>query len=44
MPDRVARRGAAAFAAARPAVGTIFAVAYDQELARRIRRLIGCDP
>src|SRR5215472_5667942 len=42
MPGRVARQGcAAAFAAA---VATIAAVAYDQELADRIRQLIGSDP
>ena len=35
---------AAAFAAARPAVCTIGAMAYDQELAGRIRQLIGSDP
>jgi hypothetical protein len=34
----------AGFAAARPAVCTIVAMAYDQELAGRIRRLIGSDP
>jgi hypothetical protein len=46
MPERVARQGmrAAAFAAARPAVCTIVAMAYDQELAERIRQLIGSDP
>jgi hypothetical protein len=44
-PDRVARQGcAAAFAAARTAVCTIVAMAYDQELAGRIRQLIGSDP
>src|SRR5215831_8743546 len=41
---RVARAGAAAFAAAAPAVCTISAMAYDQELAGRIRQLIGSDP
>ena len=35
---------AAGFAAARPAVCTIAAMAYDQELAGRIRQLIGNDP
>jgi TfoX/Sxy family transcriptional regulator of competence genes len=35
---------AAAFAAARPAACTIAAMAYDQELAERIRQLIGDDP
>ena len=35
---------AAGFAAARPAVGTIGAMAYDRELAERIRQLIGSDP
>jgi hypothetical protein len=34
----------AGFAAARPAVGTIGAMAYDEELAGRIRQLIGSDP
>jgi TfoX N-terminal domain len=34
----------AGFAAARPAVGTIGAMAYDEELAERIRQLIGSDP
>ncbi len=40
----VARQGAAAFAAAAPAVCTLVAMAYDQELAERIRQLIGSDP
>jgi hypothetical protein len=46
VPERVARWGmrAAGFAAARPAVGTIVAMVYDQELAGRIRQLIGSDP
>jgi TfoX/Sxy family transcriptional regulator of competence genes len=46
MPERVARHGCAPrdFAAARPAVGTLVAMAYDQELAGRIRQLIGSDP
>jgi hypothetical protein len=54
MPERIARREArrdprhsiraAASAAARPAVYTIVAMAYDQELAGRIRQLIGSDP
>jgi TfoX N-terminal domain len=35
---------AAVFAAARDAVGTIVVMAYDQELAGRIRQLIGSDP
>ena len=35
---------AAGFAAARLAVGTLVAMAYDQELAGRIRQLIGSDP
>jgi hypothetical protein len=35
---------AAAFAAARPLVCTIVAMTYDQELAGRIRQLIGSDP
>jgi len=35
---------AAAFAAAPPAVCAISAMAYDQELAERIRQLIGSDP
>jgi TfoX-like protein len=35
---------AATFEATRPAVCTISAMAYDQELAGRIRRLIGSDP
>jgi TfoX N-terminal domain len=35
---------AARFAVARPAVCTLVAMAYDQELAGRIRRLIGSDP
>jgi TfoX N-terminal domain len=35
---------AAGSAAAWPAVGTIVAMAYDQELAGRIRQLIGSDP
>jgi TfoX/Sxy family transcriptional regulator of competence genes len=35
---------AARSAAALPAVGTIVAMAYDQELAERIRQLIGSDP
>ncbi|MDR2987883.1 MAG: TfoX/Sxy family protein, partial [Nocardiopsaceae bacterium] len=35
---------AAGLAAARLAVDTIVAMAYDQELAGRIRRLIGSDP
>ena len=46
MPERVARQGmrAARFAVARPAVCTLVAMAYDQELAGRIRQLIGSDP
>ena len=45
MPERVARQGCAAgFAGAWPAVATIVAMAYDQELAGRIRQLIGSDP
>ena len=54
MPEHVARRVArrdalrsicaAASAAARPAVYTVVAMAYDQELAGRIRQLIGSDP
>src|SRR5690242_3490663 len=54
MPEHVARRvarrdarrsiRAAASAAARPAVYTVVAMAYDQELAGRIRQLIGSDP
>jgi hypothetical protein len=39
-----AQARAAAFAAVRAAVGTIVAMAYDQELAERIRQLIGSDP
>jgi TfoX N-terminal domain len=39
MPERAAR-----LAAARAAVSTISAMAYDQELAGRIRQLIGSDP
>jgi hypothetical protein len=35
---------AAAFAAAWPSVATIVAMAYDQELAGRIRQLIGSHP
>jgi len=35
---------AARFAAARPAVCTLVAMAYDHELAGRIRQLIGTDP
>jgi hypothetical protein len=35
---------AAPFAAVRPALCTIVAMAYDQELAERIRQLIGSDP
>jgi hypothetical protein len=35
---------AARLAAARPAVTTIVAMAYDEELAGRIRQLIGSDP
>jgi hypothetical protein len=35
---------AARFAAARSAVWTIVAIAYNQELARRIRQLICSDP
>jgi hypothetical protein len=35
---------AARSAADRPAVGTLVAMAYDQELAERIRQLIGNDP
>jgi hypothetical protein len=35
---------AAGCAAARPAVCTLVAMAYDQELAGRIRHLIGSDP
>jgi TfoX/Sxy family transcriptional regulator of competence genes len=38
------RLRAAGFAAARPAVCTLVAMAYDQELAGRIRQLIGSDP
>ena len=46
MPERVAcqEMRAARFAAARPAVCTLVAMAYDQELAGRIRQLIGSDP
>jgi hypothetical protein len=46
MPERVAGQGCAPrdFAAARPAVCTLVAVAYDQELAGRMRQLIGSDP
>jgi hypothetical protein len=54
MPESVARREdrrgtrrgirAAASAAARAAVYTIVVMAYDQELAGRIRQLIGSDP
>ncbi len=46
MPERVARTGCAlpGFAAARLAVATIVTMAYDEELARRIRQLIGSDP
>jgi len=39
MPER-----AASLAAARPEVCTLVAMAYDQELADRIRQLIGSDP
>jgi TfoX N-terminal domain len=39
-----AQARAVVFAAARAAVGTIVAMAYDQELAERIRQLIGSDP
>jgi hypothetical protein len=35
---------AAAFAAAATAVCTVSAMAYDQELAERMRQLIGSDP
>jgi TfoX/Sxy family transcriptional regulator of competence genes len=45
MPERVARQGCAPqHSRRRSAVGTIAAVAYDQELADRIRQLIGSDP
>src|SRR5262245_4034807 len=45
MPERVARQGCAAgFAAARPAIRRPVVVAYDKELAGRIRQLIGSDP
>jgi TfoX/Sxy family transcriptional regulator of competence genes len=46
MPERVTRQGmrATRFAAARPAVCTLVAMAYDEELAGRIRQLIGSDP
>jgi hypothetical protein len=46
MPERAAQQGCAApgFAAARPAFGTLVAMAYDEELAGRIRQLIGSDP
>src|SRR6266704_4620529 len=45
MPERGVHQGCAppGFAAARPAVATIVAMAYDQELAERIRQLIGDD-
>jgi hypothetical protein len=45
MPERAARQGCVArFAAAQPAVCTLVAMAYDEELAGRIRQLIGSDP
>src|SRR5215471_7399791 len=46
MPVRVAWQGCVPrdFAVARPAVCTLVAMAYDQELAGRIRQLIGSDP
>jgi AraC-like DNA-binding protein len=44
MPDRIARQDAPQHSRPRPAVATIAAVAYDQELADRIRQLIGSDP
>jgi hypothetical protein len=45
MPERVARQGCAPqHSRLRSAVGTIAAVADDQELADRIRQLIGSDP
>ena len=46
MPERGVHQGCAppGFAAARPAVATIVAMAYDQELAGRVRQLIGSDP
>jgi hypothetical protein len=46
MPVRVARQGCAPrdFTVAWPAVCTLVAMAYDQELAGRIRQLIGSDP
>jgi hypothetical protein len=45
MPERVARQGIRrAFAAAGPAVCTIGVMACDEELAGRIRQLIGSEP
>src|SRR5262249_62318216 len=46
MPEapRARRSAPPGFAAARPAACTIAAMAYDQELAERIRQLIGDDP
>jgi len=41
---RSARMHAREFAATRPAVCTLVAMAYDEELAGRIRQLIGSDP
>jgi hypothetical protein len=40
----IGRPHAAGFVAARPAVCTFVAMAYDEELAGRIRQLIGSDP
>jgi hypothetical protein len=42
VPERAAWQ--AGFAAGWPAVGTLVAMAYHQELAGRIRQLIGSDP
>jgi len=44
MPDRIARQDAPQHSRPRPAVCTLVAMAYDQELAGRIRQLIGSDP
>jgi hypothetical protein len=44
VPEHVARQDAPQHSRPRPAVATIAAVAYDQELADRIRQLIGSDP
>ena len=42
MPERAAR--AVRLATARPAVNTLVAMAYDQELAGRIHQAIDSDP